>query len=221
MRNALLTVSLLILCAVAAPGAFTQDFIFENGLEGGRITDAEWKMLPAYCIDTQGYKYGRGQSPNSAKWVALMGETFWDLHHYCLGIVQFNRAQRDTYSPVIRKGLLNQALGNFQYVIDRMPDHYVLAPEIYAYVGRAHLRLDQPRQADVAFAKARALKPDYWPAYSWWATYLLDHGKVADARAIVAEGLKYSPQSRTLHLIEQSLGARSTELDASRGPVGR
>lgn len=208
MRPFFLLIIALASCALFQPAAWGQDYVFENGLQGGKITPGEWKMLPVYCIDTQGYKYGRGQSPNAEKWVALMGDTFWHLHHYCLGIVQFNRAQREMYPPELRKGFLNQALGNFQYVIDRMPEHYVLAPEIYTYTGRADLLLGDSRQANEAFANARALKPDYWPAYSWWASYLGDHGHVEDGRKIVADGLAHSPQSRTLQMLKQSLDAK-------------
>src|SRR5579864_6167854 len=46
-------------------------------------TPDEWRLLPIYCPDTQGFKYGAHQGPNAEKWVAMMGETFWALHHYC------------------------------------------------------------------------------------------------------------------------------------------
>src|SRR6476620_10050735 len=55
-------------------------------------TENEWRLLPEYCPDTQGFKYGLGKSPNAAKWVEMMGETFWALHHYCLGILKFGRS---------------------------------------------------------------------------------------------------------------------------------
>lgn len=185
--------------------ASAQNYVFENGLFGGRITDAEWKSLPVYCIDTQGFKYGRDGSPNSAKWVALLGDMFWNLHHYCLGIIEFNRAQRRMYAPLDRRGLAESAVADFHYVIDHMPERYVLAPEIYTYAGRAHLLLDQVGQADAAFQAARSAKPDYWPAYSWWATYLSDHGKARDALNVVDMGLQKDPSSRTLLAMKREL----------------
>ena len=91
-----------------------------------------------------------------------------------------------------------------------MPKDFYLAPEIYTYVGRTHLLLKEPQEADRAFAKARAQKPDYWPAYSWWATFLLDGGHLEEARATVEEGLKHSPNERVLLAIKR-------DIEASRG----
>lgn len=167
----------------------------------------EWGLLPPYCPDTNEFgKYGQN-SPNAPKWVALMGQTFWHLHHYCFGILKFERAQRQEYPPVIREGLLTSALGEFAYVIREMPQNYVLAPEIYTYVGRTYLLKDDLAHAESAFAKAQTDKPDYWPAYSWLALWLEHHGQQNKAREVVANGLKHAPDSRTLLLIKQRLGS--------------
>jgi tetratricopeptide (TPR) repeat protein len=139
-----------------------------------------------------------------------MGETFWALHHYCWGILKFTRSQMNAYPGVIRYGLQTSALGEFAFVVRTMPEDYVLAPEIYTYIGRTHLLQKHPMNADEAFAHARRLKPDYWPAYSWWATYLADHGQRDKAREIVAEGLKYSPDTKTLQLIAEDLDSPGT-----------
>jgi tetratricopeptide (TPR) repeat protein len=187
-----------------------QNYVFERGLEGGSITAAEWKMLPEYCIDTQGFKYGRGGSPNSAKWEALLGQTFWDLHHYCLAIVKFNRAQRFDTPPVLRRGQLNSALGDFQYAVDHMPPGYILTPEILTYVGRTLLLLNQIKGAEEAFARAQAAKPNYWPAYSWWASHLAANGESERARAVVQTGLLHSPDSRTLRLLLADIDAKNS-----------
>jgi hypothetical protein len=202
--------TLLIVCLAWTFSAevYAQNYIFEGGLEGGRITPPEWKMLPEYCIDTQGFKYGRGGSPNSAKWESMLGETFWDLHHYCLGIVKFNRAQRYGTPPVLRRGMLTSALGDFQYVVERMPPAYVLSPEIYTYVGRSFLLLDRPKEAEDAFMRAQAAKPSYWPAYSWWASYLASHGQPEKARRVAKDGLTHAPNSRTLQLILADLNSK-------------
>ena len=62
--------------------------------------------------------------------------------------------------------------------------------------------------AAAAFAAARRAKPEYWPAYSWWASYLVDHGKTKEARELANEGLKHAPQSRTLRLILEGLDSK-------------
>jgi hypothetical protein len=181
-----------------------------NVLHGGEISAAEWKMLPEYCIDTQGFKYGRGESPNTAKWLAQLGQTFWTLHHYCLGVIKFNRGQRLEFPEVMRHGFLTGALGEFRFVTNKMPERYVLAPEILTYVGRTHLLLNQPKDAAEAFIAAQRVKPDYWPAYSWLATYLADHGEQKEARRIAMQGLSHAPNSRTLQLIVQDLDRKQS-----------
>jgi hypothetical protein len=169
-------------------------------------------MVPEYCIDTQGFKYGKDGSPNSAKWVGLLGETFWALHHYCLGIVKFNRSQKFGLPGVIQRGFLSSSLGEFKYVVEHMPENYILAPEILTYVGRTHLLLNEPKLADTAFARARQLKPNYWPAYSWWAAYLAAHGEPDRARAVAQEGLANSPSSRTLQLILADIDSKKPRI---------
>ena len=203
-----LSVVALFIAFSTTPG-HAQNYQFENGLRGGPITAAEWRTLPEYCLDTQGFKYGRGGSPNSAKWVALLGDTFWDLHHYCLSIVDFNRAQRAGYARIDRDWFVGDALAGFEYVIERMPEHYVLEPEIYTYVGRTYLLTNATEKAAAAFARAQKAKPDYWPAYSWWAAYLSTHGEKAKARAIVDAGLAQDPGSRTLQSMKRELSVTS------------
>lgn len=205
---------MILLMAIAlgpCARALAQNYIFENGLEGGRITQAEWKMLPEYCIDTQGYKYGKGGSPNSAKWESLLGPTFWDLHHYCLAIVKFDRARRFGTSPVQRRGQLTSALSDFQYVVEHMPSDYVLAPEIFTYLGRTLLALNRPIEAEEAFSRAQAAKPDYWPAYSWLARYLVLHGQRERARTVAEEGLTHSPSSKELRGIVSDLESKGRQ----------
>ncbi len=213
-RNA--ATSMLFALALLLPGAGRAQLLEPEA----RATPSELALLPEYCPDTQQFtKYGLGQSPNSAKWVGLMGETFWALHHYCWGILKFNRSQLRAYPGVIRYGLQTSALGEFAFVTRSMPEDYVLAPEIYTYIGRTHLLQHHPMEADAAFAQARRLKPDYWPAYSWWATYLANHGQRDKAREIVTEGLKHSPNAKTLQLILKDLdsaGGSPSKRAASR-----
>lgn len=192
------SIALVAMCAAPVSAQVPPPESFPSG--------SEWALLPPYCPDTNEFgKYGKS-SPNAPKWVALMGETFWALHHYCFGILKFERAQQHEYSQVIRQGLLTSAISEFQFVIRVMPDNYVLAPEIYTYVGRTYLLKNEPMQAEMAFAKARAVKPDYWPAYSWLARWLEHHGQRDKALQVVDDGLKHAPDSRTLMLIRKELG---------------
>lgn len=180
-------------------------------------TDAERAVLPIYCKDTMGFAgYGDSSyntSPRAKTWVAKMGETFWAMHHYCVGLVKRNRALRAGVSPTERKFLMESAVGEYAYVLNNLKDpNFVLLPEIYTRVGEAQLVASNPGAADKAFARARAIKPDYWPAYSQWAEYLMQIGKQAEAKQLVKAGLEQAPQARMLIEQYRLLGGKSSEI---------
>jgi|APEBP8051073352_1049397.scaffolds.fasta_scaffold04293_3 tetratricopeptide (TPR) repeat protein len=180
-------------------------------------TDAERAVLPIYCKDTMGFAgYGDSSyntSPRAKTWVAKMGETFWAMHHYCVGLVKRNRALRAGVSPTERKFLMESAVGEYAYVLNNLKDpNFVLLPEIYTRVGEAQLVASNPGAADKAFARARAIKPDYWPAYSQWAEYLMQIGKQAEAKQLVKAGLEQAPQARMLIEQYRLLGGKPSEI---------
>src|SRR6476646_2895907 len=58
------------------------------------ITEAEMALIPEYCKDAQtfarrpnnGRYYGSSSdnlNPNAPKWIAVMGQGFFAIHHYC------------------------------------------------------------------------------------------------------------------------------------------
>jgi tetratricopeptide (TPR) repeat protein len=91
-----------------------------------------------------------------------------------------------------------------------------LMPEVYLRVGDLYLRKgDRPKASD-AFAAARRLKPDYWPAYTRWADELVSLRLFDAAEALIDEGLLHEPN-------EPQLLERQRKLAVSRGapPRGR
>ncbi len=179
------------------------------------ITDAEMAMLPRYCPDTMGFKYGdayTNTSPNAAKWVGMMGQGFWTMHHHCWGLIEFHRAERGNLPAVQKQGLLESALGNFRYVVNKTPSDFILLPEVLTWIGRTELLLKRPRNAADAFDRARKLKLDYWPAYSHWAEFLIGAGKRAEAKELVKTGLEYSPTARVLLEQYRVLGGKVSEI---------
>ena len=176
------------------------------------ISDAEMRLLPRYCPDTQGFKYGYKESPNSRHWEGMMGATFWHLHHYCWSLIQMNRSNRAGISRNKQLSLQEAALGGYLYVINNAPDDFILLPEIYTRKGEVELLLTKISNADQSFAKARQLKPDYWPAYSHWADYLITSGKRSDALAIVRSGLAHSPGAKVLLEQYRLLGGKPSDI---------
>ena len=179
------------------------------------ITESEMKLLPRYCPDTQGFGYGDAYSrtsPRAGYWVSLMGPTFWNMHHYCWAEISMNRSRKARLSPMTRRGLWESARNDYGYVIQNSPPDFILLPEIYTKIGQVEMLLDRPNKADEAFSRARHLKPDYWPAYSHWAEFLIQNRKLTEAMEIVQEGLKNAPQSKVLGEQYHVLGGKNTGL---------
>lgn len=180
-------------------------------------TDAERAVLPVYCKDTMGFAgYGdqySNASPLAKAWVAKMGQTFWAMHHYCVGLVKRNRGLRAGVPPAERKYLMESAISEYYYVLNNLKDpDFILLPEIYTRIGEAQLVISNPGAADKAFSRARAIKPDYWPAYSRWAEYLMQSGRQADAKQVVKTGLEHAPGARMLSEQYRLLGGKPSEI---------
>lgn len=188
-------------------------------LGGGpsNTTKEEMAMTPRYCPDSQGWgseRSGTPDAPSAAakRWIAMMGPGFWAIHHYCWGLIHLQRALRTGTPPHIRKGLLESVIGDYYYVVNNTKSDFVLLPEIYTRIGEAQLHLSRPNEASKAFAQARALKPDYWPAYSHWAEFLMKSGKKAEAKQVVKAGLEYSPNSKVLAEQYRLLGGKQSDI---------
>lgn len=173
------------------------------------ITEAEWAMLPRYCPDTLAFK---GYGANRAKWEAVMGHGFSHMHHYCWARITFSRSQRATISREQKNALLTATLVDLQYVVRNTDDTFILLPEVLTWLGRTYLLLRNPTEASQAFAKARTLKPDYWPAYTHWAEFLQSAGKRDEAMAIVKIGLQHAPAAKVLHELFRALGGKPGDI---------
>jgi len=179
------------------------------------IEESEMQLIPAYCPDTMGFKYGDAYtrtSPKAKHWVALMGDSFWHMHHYCWGMINLNRARRAGVSSQTSKALLEEVRGDFLYVTSNTPKEFVMLPEIYTRLGEVELMLKQPNRALKAFERAAEQKPDYWPAYSHWAEFLLKTGKRPEALKTVIAGLAYSPESKVLLELFKLSGGKPSDM---------
>ena len=177
--------------ALIAPGAEAQ--------KPPDVTDGEVALLPPYCPDTQTMSAvdPRG-TEKAARWVAVLGNAFWGLHHYCWGLIRVNRAGHAGVTPQMRRYLYESAINDYQYVLENSQPNFVLLPEIYLRIGEASMELQAYSSALEAFQRSREIKPDYWPAYVRAATVLTRLGKNADAAALLQEGLTRMPNEPAL-----------------------
>lgn len=170
----------------------------------------EVALLPRYCIYTQVFRerVPGGNNPAEIKrMLSQMGETFNGMHHYCWGLMKTNRGMILARSEQVRNFYLNDAISEFDWVIERAPQDYYLMPEFLTKKGENLIRLGRVSLGILELNRAIRLKPDYEPAYAAMGDYYRDSGDVAKAREILEKGLSQAPQAR-------GLTKRLAELDA-------
>lgn len=173
------------------------------------ITDGELELLPPYCKDVQGIRYGNAShrpSPRAAHWVGLMGDGFWALHHYCWARINMRRIYAPGTDPRFRIGALTAVVGDLNYVVLNTKPDFVLLPEIYSTLAEVELLRKSPAAAYDHIQSALKHKASYAPPYRIWGDYLMSIGKKADAKAFVQTGLEYNPTVPALRELYKQLG---------------
>ena len=174
-----------------------------EGRDGRVPTPAELLVLPPYCKDSQiirrvneGRPVGRDE-PIAQHWFSVLGENFWDIHHYCFALNEVNRAQR-AQNTTERTGWLSQSLGEFDYVLKGAKPGFILLPEILTKKGEALIMLGRDGEGAAEFEKTIEIKPDYWAPYAHLSDYYKEKKNLAKAREILEQGLKAIPNSKGL-----------------------
>jgi len=202
MKNSITIVGIVFLFLMISPmQAQARDLL------GQTVTEAELKTLPPYCRDTEWFPERYGQMRNY--WIRRMGQSFYHLHHYCWALFKVNRSLKSGVSRQSKTSLWQDALNDYNYILLKADEDFVLLPEIYTKLGVLQLLRKEPRFAEEAFTKAQNIKPDYWPAYSHWVEYLMKNGQRDKALAIVSQGLENAPQARVLQEQYRVLGGKS------------
>lgn len=169
--------------------------------------------LPNYCKYTQNFRErlpGGNDSAQISYWYSVMGETFHAMHHYCWGLMKLNRALYLARTDQARRFYFGDAILEFDYVLERSPENFILRPEILTKKGQSLIRLGRGPAAIPLLEKAIELKPDYWPPYVQLSDYYKESGQIALARETLERALAQSPGV-------ESLKQRLAELDGARG----
>lgn len=94
------------------------------------------------------------------KWVRIIGKNNWaHFHHYCFGIIKFNKALRMTGGSEKKerrkKGTLNWALAQFKYIENSTTDRsFPLWPQLFMYEYQIYSQLGEPANAQRALQRA-------------------------------------------------------------------
>ena len=173
------------------------------------VTDGELALLPPFCYDTMGMRYGSkdsNRSPRASQWESLMGQSFWAMHHYCWAKINQRRILAPGTDPKYRIGLLGGVVGDLGFVINNSPPDFIMLPEIYSALGEVELLRKNPAAANGHFNTARKLKPSYPPPYQLWSEYMLSTGKKDEAKALLKLGLEHNSTAVSLQVLYKKLG---------------
>ena len=69
-------------------------------------------------------------------WYSVMGEPFHAMHHYCWGLMKLNRALYLARSAQVSVFYFRDAILEFDYVLERSPENFILRPEILTKKGQ-------------------------------------------------------------------------------------
>ena len=173
------------------------------------VTDGELALLPPFCYDVYGMRYGdkiTNRSPRASHWESLMGQSFWTMHHYCWAKINQRRILAPGTDPKFRMGLLGGVVGDLGFVINNSPPDFIMLPEVYSALGEVELLRKNPAAANGHFNTARKLKPSYPPPYQLWSEYLLTTGKKEEAKALLKAGLEHNSTAVSLQVMYKKLG---------------
>jgi hypothetical protein len=182
----------------------------------------EVAMLPRYCLSTIGFSMANVQGSQDRtvadRWSAYFGPTFIHLHHYCWGLMKTNRAVLLARDATTRNFYLRDANREYDYVITRSPDDFLLLPEILTKRAENLARLGSGAIGVLDLERAISLKPDYWPAYAALSDYYKTDGDIAKAREVLEAGLLKSPDAPALQRRLTELTAAPKKPGAASGP---
>jgi len=156
--------------------------------------------LPRFCLYTQlipDGDYGLYTTPTAREYEKIYGPAFRHMHHYCFGLEKSYKASLEEDEQQ-RTSLYRESVGEYDYVLQRTTDDFVLKPDIYFHKGNSLEVLGAYADAVSAYTAALALKSDYVAAYVGLSNCFEVLGDPGRALSIVETGLRYSPDSEDL-----------------------
>ena len=151
-------------------------------------TEAELARLPPFCA----VRFGR-QGPD---FQSQLGRQNWiHIHHYCHGLKFVMRAQN---YPKERRAYLNQARGEYEYVLHRVEPTFWLRPQMNVEMARIYLQLKERSLAQSRLSDAIRLNPRFEPAYVLLLGILAEDGARSAALDVATQGLRHLPASEPL-----------------------
>lgn len=171
----------------------------------------EVSILPRYCNHALLFRdvVPGGNNPEQiAAWQEVLGPTMRHIHHYCWGMMKTHRAIFLAVGQREREIYLRGAVPEFDYVIDRAAETFVLLPEVLLKRADTLIRLGEGPRAVLDLERSISIKPDYWPAYARMADYYKETGHSNKAREWLQKGLEKAPDAAGLKRRLAELGSK-------------
>lgn len=164
---------------------------------------AEMAMLPPYCA-------ARFDERSEAfkSWKSSMGQDFIHVHHYCAGLNFVNRARGMASSDKDRRGTLEAALRNFDYMLAHTHPDFSLRPEILMNRGIALSMMNRMGEAVGNLLQSIEADPNQPRAYLTLADMYDKQRNRVKALETVTEGLRHNPDTKSLQRRYTELGGK-------------
>jgi len=168
------------------------------------VSPMELSRLPQYCAVRMKADM---RSSEYQQWQKRIGENFVDFLHFCSGINFINRywGARSSYE---RNYYLQNALGEFDYMVRAEKPDFALRAELYSYRGEVLRLMGKTGEAIKDFNKALTIDPKMVKVYEQLADLHLKAKEPARALEAVTEGLRHAPDSRGLQRRYGELGGK-------------
>jgi tetratricopeptide (TPR) repeat protein len=190
MARLLPPLALLVFAAFYVQNAFALQFT---------PAESEWASWPEYCR-ARYVVSGAGRNSEfvtrvpraqSDMWERSLGDAWYGLHHFCAALIYTQRA-RAAPSEKERTFLLDTALRNFRFTLERTSETNGMYPEMLTRMATAYDLLKDEAHAMEYLDHAIELHPDYLGAYTAKAMIYRRKGDLDKARETLEGANKQS-----------------------------
>lgn len=139
------------------------------GPHGEIENNAELAGMPSYCKDTLVTRFTLADPKPLQDYIALYGQMFNHLHHYCWALNQENQMEKLGLSA--KTALYGPIMSNFQYILSKTPDDHALLPEMYLSKARILFKYNNNAEAIETLLSLIRIRPTYARAYAQLGDY--------------------------------------------------
>lgn len=166
-------------------------------------SEADMMVLPPFCKAR--LAPDRDKDPGYQEWMKRMGPNFIHIHHYCAGLFTMGLADK-SFDKAEKVSHLNAALGELTYVVQHSTKPFKFLPRVIYDIGQAYEKLDNTTEAMKAYQRCIEMNPRLPIPYAALSDLFKKNNNKSDAIAILEQGLKYKPKSKSLLSRMEKLG---------------